>query len=375
MANYYSSLKLFNYPDKIESIRQGEIIAPIHIRLKPTNVCNHRCWYCGYQNSDSALSLGEGLQHKDEIPYDKMVEICDDLIDMQVKAVTFTGGGEPLCYRHIAETASRLVDGGLEIALLTNGALLAQERAAAFANRASWVRVSMDGWDDESYRSYRGVKNQEYTKISKNLEDFACKKGQTTLGVALNVDKENYSHIYDFIARMRELGVDHVKVSGCIVSNEGSENNSYHEPFFEQAVEQIQKATEDFSSDSFSVINLYHSMPGLFEKTYSRCLFCQFLVVIAADQMVYSCQDKAYTEGGGGRWVQSQKDASKIFGVVKSVGKQSMRSILLGIVSITVLLTPRIACSWITYRSPMVHLFRRIVWSGRGIAELCRTIE
>ncbi len=298
MNKHYSALKLFEFPEKIQALKEGRITPPLHIRIKPTNTCNHKCWYCGYQNDDAAISLGEGVKLRDRIREEKMREISSDLIEMGVKAVTFTGGGEPLTYKHIAEFADRLLTGGIKVGMLTNGALLTGDKAQALADRASWVRVSMDGWDDESYEKYRGVKGGEHTKISNNLRDFARIKGRTTLGISLNVDKDNYSHIYEFARHMRDLGVDHLKISGCVVSNSGDENNKYHAPFFNQTNEIIAKAKSELEDGHFGIVNLYHVMPSRFDKEYTTCPFAQFLVVIGADENVYTCQDKAYTESG-----------------------------------------------------------------------------
>ncbi len=196
MGAYYSSMKFFHYPEKLEDLAHGRQTAPIHIRIKPTNTCNHRCWYCGYQN-DAAISLGEGLDTRDYIPRPKMLEIARDLTEMKVKAVTFSGGGEPLTYKYFEEFFDLLDQGGVKTALLTNGALLRGRKAEILANRASWVRVSMDGWDDESYAYYRGVKGREFSKISENLAAFAKIKGSTVFGVSLNVDIKNHPHLQE----------------------------------------------------------------------------------------------------------------------------------------------------------------------------------
>lgn len=298
MGQYYSSLKILSYPDKLEALKRGELTAPIHIRLKPTNSCNHACWYCGYQNQDAAISLGEQVSKRDRIPSEKMLEICNDIVTMGVRAVTFSGGGEPLTYPAIQKYVQLLTDGGVQVALLTNGALLDGERAAAFADRAAWVRVSMDGWDDESYQRYRGVRGREYSKIVANLQSFTAVKGKTVLGIALNIDIDNAAHCYDFIRTMKDLGVDNIKLSGCIVSNDAAENDRYHEPVFAKTVASIERAKHDFEDSAFQVINCYHKMERRFDKDFTSCPFAQCLTVIAADQNVYLCQDKAYTESG-----------------------------------------------------------------------------
>ena len=42
----YSDLKIVWHKEKLASIRDGIITAPICVRVKPTNRCNHRCFYC-----------------------------------------------------------------------------------------------------------------------------------------------------------------------------------------------------------------------------------------------------------------------------------------------------------------------------------------
>ena len=80
-----------------------------------------------------------------------MAEIVEDLLDMGVEAVTFSGGGEPLLYPGLAEIITRLAGGGIRIGSLTNGSQLRGKVADVFAAHGTWIRVSIDGWDSESY--------------------------------------------------------------------------------------------------------------------------------------------------------------------------------------------------------------------------------
>ena len=107
------------------SSETGTAEAPIHVRIKPINVCNHHCWYCAYKAED--MQLGEDMYQKDQIPEDKMMEIVEDLINMKVKAVTFSGGGEPFLYKPLLKVSKKLIDGGIQIASLTNGSKLEGE--------------------------------------------------------------------------------------------------------------------------------------------------------------------------------------------------------------------------------------------------------
>ena len=291
MANIYTKMKVFHFKEKVDSLLGNEkILAPIHIRIKPTNMCNHRCRYCAYRNDD--LQLGKDMVIKDFIPKNKMLEIIDDISEMGVKAVTFSGGGEPLFYPYILDALRKLKDTKIKFAILTNGGLLSGEIAELFAKYASWVRVSMDGWNDESYVKYRGVKSGEYTKIMNNIYNFKKLNGKCILGISIIVDKDNAGHLYEMITNLEKAGVDSVKISPCIISNNGNENNEYHNSIFSTVKEQINEAKINYQN--LEIFDDYHNQLETFEKNYRWCPYLQILTVIGADLNIYPCQDKAY---------------------------------------------------------------------------------
>ena len=294
MSLLYTKTKIFHFKDKIDSlpIEKKDILPPVHIRVKPTNVCAHNCCYCAYRAKN--LQLGKDMNERDYIPRDKMLEIIDDIIDMKVKAVTFSGGGDPFYYPYLLETAKKLAESPVQFATLTNGVKLNEELAEIFADKATWIRISIDGWDDKSYSKYRGVKDGEFTKVIKNMESFKKLNGKCYLGVSIIVDRDNAAHIYDLVKKLNDIGVDSVKVSPCIVSNDGIENNKYHQPVFDKVKEDLNRALEDLACESFEIFDSYHEVDDKFQKTYSWCPFLQILPVIGADLNIYPCQDKAY---------------------------------------------------------------------------------
>lgn len=299
MGLLYTNKKIFHYVDKINSLPRnvGTILPPLHIRLKPINACNHNCYYCAYRSDDQ--QLGQDMRQSDFIPRNKMMELIDDFVDMGVKAVTFSGGGEPFCYPYLLETVQKLAASPIRFASLTNGALLSGEVAEVYAHHATWLRVSMDGWDDRSYSEYRNCPDGEFTRITRNIERFKKMGGPCYLGVSLIVDRKNSEHVFDFVKMMNEIGVDSVKISPCVTSNNGKECNEYHRPILQLVKEQIQKAVSEFASNSFEVFDSYHSLSDKFTKTYDWCPYIQVLTVIGADLNIYSCQDKAYNLESG----------------------------------------------------------------------------
>ncbi len=294
MANKYSNLKILHYKDKIDSLPKSveDIKAPLHVRLKPTNACNHRCRYCAYLEED--MQLGKDMNIRDSIPHAKMDEIIDDFIDMDVKAVTFSGGGEPLAYTYITETLRKLEDSPIKFASLTNGALLHGEKAEILARSGTWVRVSMDGWDDASYKRYRNAGDNQYTQIMTNIENFIRLNGKCVLGVSLIIDDENCKHVYQSLKRYKDIGVTSVKASAVIIGNTAKETNDFHALTFKDTKREIARAIEELQDDTFEIFDAYHEMDEKFDKDYDWCPYQQILTVVAADQNVYSCQDKSY---------------------------------------------------------------------------------
>jgi MoaA/NifB/PqqE/SkfB family radical SAM enzyme len=294
MGNLYTKMKIFHYKEKIDSLprEESEIKPPIHVRIKPTNVCNHNCWYCAYRADH--MQLGKDMVVRDMIPYDNMMTIIEDFAEMGVQAVTFSGGGEPLVYPHLAEAVKKLIENNISFATLTNGARLSGEIAELFAHHGTWVRISMDGWDDESYMKYRGCVDGEYTKIIKNIESFKKMNGDCLLGISLILDKDNAKHVPRQLKFFKSLGVNSVKVGAAIVSNDSLESNEYHRPFFAETKKRIAQAREALEDISFEIFDAYHELEDNFDKDYSWCPYLQILPVIGADLNIYPCQDKAY---------------------------------------------------------------------------------
>lgn len=299
MGNLYSKTKIFHFKEKADSLPETveKIEPPLHIRLKPTNVCAHNCWYCAYRADN--IQLGQDMIKRDFIPKEKMRELVDDFAAMGVKSVTFSGGGDPFYYPFLPETVKWLAQAKIKFASLTNGARLRGEIASLFSQHGTWLRISLDGWDEASYAQYRGVGRDEFNKVMKNLEDFKKMEGDCLLGVSIIIDNKNAAHVSDLIRKLKGIGIDSVKLSPCIISNIGRENNEYHKPIFDLVKEQIRKAIADLADGSFEIFDSYHEQLETFKKNYKWCPYIQINPVIGSDLNVYSCHDKAYNLKNG----------------------------------------------------------------------------
>lgn len=294
MTNPYSSLKIFHHRDALDAIANNEIRSPVYVRLKPTNLCNHHCAYCTYGSGGTMQKTDnrDEIDHRDSIPWQKLQEIIRDMGEMGVRALTFSGGGEPLCYPHIIEAAHLAREQGLQLSLISNAQLLSGERAEAFYT-AKWVRISFDSPFQETYCRLRGLTDSAFRIVTQNINDFAKKKEKDcVLGINFVVSKDNATEVYEAAHILKELGVDNVKFA-AVVEN----MPHYHWEIKDSVIEQIHRAQTDFADKNFAIINNYEN--DWMDKNFSTqpflvCYTCRLITVIAADQRVYFCHTRAY---------------------------------------------------------------------------------
>lgn len=289
----YSNLKIFGHLEEVNKVKNGERIAPVYVRIKPTNRCNQNCYYCHYKNPYLIL---DQYNPADEIKREKMLEIIQDFKNIGVKAVTFSGGGEPLLYPYIEETMEAVLEAGIDLSIITNGSLLTGKKAELLS-RAKWVRISLESGCPETYSKIRGVRKEDFTELCENIKAFAgTKSNNCELGVNFVIGPNNYKEVYQTGKLMQELGTNHIKYT-ALMSNDAE---SMHAPFKREVIEQIHRLIDD-NKGNFKIINLYESdfdSNAVFGRSYDFCAIKDYVTVIAANSKIYYCHDKAYLSEG-----------------------------------------------------------------------------
>jgi cyclic pyranopterin phosphate synthase len=179
--------KMFHHLDRLAAWQRGELPPPVTVELNLTNRCNHACGGCsfGYLVNVS----------QDSLPAPLAVRLIEELAGLGVKAITFSGGGEPLVYGEprVLSLMEMVKDAGMDCALITNGSLLRSER---FLDLCEWVRVSLDAYDAETFQRFHGRGEKEFEKVVGNLHDLGVRKSiraapSATLGVGFLTTAES----------------------------------------------------------------------------------------------------------------------------------------------------------------------------------------
>ncbi len=125
------------------------------LRISVTDRCNFRCPYCMPRET-----FGEHyrfLAPAERLTFDEIGRLARRFAALGVKKIRLTGG-EPLLRAGLAELVGELsaIDGIGDLAMTTNGVLLAQHAAPLAAHGLKRVTVSLDSLDPATFRRLSG---------------------------------------------------------------------------------------------------------------------------------------------------------------------------------------------------------------------------
>jgi cyclic pyranopterin phosphate synthase len=174
------------------------------IRISVTDRCNFRCTYC--MPREVFGKDYEFLPRSELLTFEEIETAVRVLARLGVHKVRFTGG-EPLLRRDIEDLVSRIaaIEGIDDLALTTNGSLLARKAPALADAGLSRVTVSLDSIDDTVFRAMSDVD----FPVSRVLEsiDVAADAGLTPVKVNTVVQRGVNDHqIVDMARAFRGTG-------------------------------------------------------------------------------------------------------------------------------------------------------------------------
>ena len=127
----------------------GKTVFPINVEISPTGRCNAKCSWCFYD------------EFKDPdffVDFDKarLRELMHELSGLDVKSITWTGGGEPTLHPDFGELVELAHSLEIDQGLFTNGL----RRMEADPGKLDWIRVSKTDkdWKANNLKYLRGSK-------------------------------------------------------------------------------------------------------------------------------------------------------------------------------------------------------------------------
>tara|TARA_Y100000034_G_C6890373_1_gene409452 strand:+ start:1215 stop:2381 length:1167 start_codon:yes stop_codon:yes gene_type:complete len=303
--------KIVANSDRVLDFLRGKNPAPVLVEVDPSNTCNHGCYFC----ISSYIHLPES---KDLETYDKsimpkkmLIEVTQNFIDMGVRAINWTGGGEPTINPGLADAIKLAGSAGIKMGIFTNGTLLHKwNLIETMVDNMTWVRLSIDAGTKETYNSIRRARDgHDWDRMIENLTSLIevnkSKGNKIDIGVGFVITPDTYTEIVDFAKFFSKFDLSYCQFKPEIVNREREDGVQREQDFWNNQVEPLLEEAKKILGDKFQ-INGYkmkdlEDYPELYGRNYKKCLGSQVQPCVGADGHVYVCTNhrgyKQYSYG------------------------------------------------------------------------------
>lgn len=287
--NPFSERKILGHFDKLTKYLNNEEYPPILVEIDLTNKCTSDCPWCfGYLNRKWTDFMLFAPESKDTaLRYNASNQgvrnLISDLANLGVKAITWTGGGDPTCHKNLTEFLKQAQELGIENGLITNGVISVKDALPY----CTWIRFSVDAATKETYKIQHGRENH-FELVVGNIKEIARTKQNcgysTTIGVGFVTHKDTKNEIIDFAKLWSDSdAIDYIQYRPLL--------DKYGEKWFTDTQETIALIREAKSVDSRVTFSepKYNAFIDQKSGQTKNCHGIFFETAIAADGLVYVC--------------------------------------------------------------------------------------
>lgn len=300
-----SSKVIANY-DRVDDLLAGKNPPPVLVEFDPSNACNHGCFFCSSSYIHFPESKTLDTFDRSILPLDLMIKTFDEFDSMGIRAVTFTGGGDPTVNPKLKE----LIEYGgentnLKMGLYSNGVLFERfDLYEAIAKYVTWVRVGVDAGNSEDYATIRQIESKEWQMMLDNVQKLIDTKkrlkSNVTLGVGFVITESTVDQVLGFAETFADFDLDYCQYkTDCVNLQRWEEGYSRDFSLFDKIKGDLYKAEKLLGSKFHCKIEgMEDVMKGAEHLNhYKKCLGSQLQPCVNADGNVYVCpQLRGYKE-------------------------------------------------------------------------------
>jgi len=283
----FSYGKILHHLDTLYEMKHCPFsVVPITVELHLTNKCSHNCLFCMYKKEIRESDICSA-----EIPFNIAKSIISDSARMGVKAITYSGGGEPTIHPQFKDISEIGNCYDIDQGLITNGSMLhRQDICEHIINNFKWVRISVDAGSDVIYKTMHG----NHCVLNKTIEGIKqlskLNNRKVKIGVSFLLTSLNYYDMIKLYDTLADTGINYLQIKPMIM-NEGLKNH-YNNYITGLMVHQIELLTARAKEENkLSVYVLFDQFKNIIETDhkFSKCFAHALYPVIAATQEVFTC--------------------------------------------------------------------------------------
>lgn len=260
-------------------------VFPLYVEVSPVGQCNHRCTFCavdyiGYVNRTLSTS--------------KLTDALANMSFNGVKSVMFAGEGEPMLHPDIEYIVESCNNYGMDVGFTTNGTMM-DDYFLSCLHACSFIKVSMNAGDEETYSKIHQVKRSHFEMVWKNISSAIKAKKDNDLNVAIGVQclllPDNMHTIKQLARRCWEVGVDYLVLKPYSQSP-SSITTKYSTIEYKKNYDEVITEAMQFVSSNFEVIARRKTMEAWDDpnRGYDTCNATPyFWAYIMSTGDVYGC--------------------------------------------------------------------------------------
>lgn len=283
----FQPMKLLRHSDRIDAMLRGEVVYPVSVEFDLSNTCNHGCPWCSFN--------GFRQDNWVQFPKSRALALLEELAEVGVKSITFTGGGEPLTHKDAPLLFMQASLVGLEFGVVTNGRLLFGRARDYIAEFAKFCRVSLDAGTPQTHQLLHATPKPEFDIVLENLRKTREAAGDRalTLGASFCVFDCNVDEIETAAQLVKQTGANYLEVRPVFATEwrGGGFSRALSDANVERARAALAHAKATLDGDHFRVIGMisrFDQLQGA-PKDFARCHIGPLTTVINADGYIYHC--------------------------------------------------------------------------------------
>lgn len=258
-------MKILLNQEIIHSTLVHKKIPSIHLQLNPTNRCNFNCLMCSCSERQRDLELG--LEDIDKI--------ITSMFKYGLKAVTITGGGEPLMHPEINEIINMFHSRNIKIGIVTNGSLLDRVNTL---DKVTWVRISASDYLKNQLKEIDTTIN----RLLHDLENTVCVFKNVDWSFSYVIGKDPDIHLIEkLIKKANDFEFTHFRlVNDIFIADKLKEQMNFVRNYMKS----------NYIDDS--LVN--YQDRSEWTTGYNPCYISLLKPVIGADGYIYPCCGTQY---------------------------------------------------------------------------------
>lgn len=209
--SYIQPAKVFGHLDKLAGWQRGDTPAPVTVEIDLSNVCSLGCQACHFAHTHVAgpwaTKATKPAGYAETGRFADPAVLIPALADMPVagvRAVVWTGGGEPTLHPEFDALNEWASVCGLEQGMYTLGGHLTERLAAGVRDRFTWVVVSLDCIDADTYAAEKRVPASRFDDACRGIRRLTG--GSVVVGVSFLLHRDNWTRAAGMLALARSLG-------------------------------------------------------------------------------------------------------------------------------------------------------------------------